>query len=96
MLHALGNVNDAGQKYSPDANNAARDFTPYFILLIIEIPLSLRCPEKSLTALYKFNLSATSLSLQKKVKTKQKTLSGVIENYTRSKNTNIFENKRFF
>ena len=42
MLHTLVNVNDAGQKVLPDASNAARDFTPYFTLLIIKILLSFR------------------------------------------------------
>ena len=41
MLHALSN----GIKILPDASNAARDFTPYFTLLIIKILLFLRRPE---------------------------------------------------
>ena len=80
MLHTLVNIIDAGQNYCLDASNAARYFIPYFTLTI-KILLSLRRPEK------KFNRASTSSIYQKlyfhrkkKVKTKQKTLSGVIEN----------------
>ena len=55
--------------------------------------------KKAQSSFYKFDLSATSLSSKKKVKTIKNTLSGVIENILdlkKSKNKDSFENKRLF
>ena len=99
MLHRLGNVNDAGRKY---CLTQAMPLVISLHILLFSVSKSsfLYVDQKKVQSrFYKFHLSATSLSSQKKVKTKKKTLSGVIENTLgrkRSKNKDNFENKPSF
>ena len=85
MLHTLVSVDDGGQKYCPDASNAARDFTSYFTL-IIKIPLSLRRSEKSSIALLQVRFIGNFTFIAKKKSENQtKDFEWCYSKYTRSK-----------
>ena len=97
--HILGNVNDAGKKYC--LTQAMQLVISLHILLFSLLKSSFRYvnQKKVQTRFYKFNLSATSLSSQKKVKIIKKIFSSVIENIRdlkRSKNKDNIKNKCLF
>ena len=96
MLHTLGNVNEAGQKY------CLTQAMPFVILLhILLFSLSksffLYIDQKKVqSSFYKFDLLTTSLSLQKKSENHKKDLGLCYCKYTRSINKDNFEYKRLF